>query len=204
MTNKPPIALGVVMALAMAGGQAVASGCPTEISVGSIEGQTDFSCTLPGKTLDDFNFNRNVGQSQMLAITSSGSVDTITLSVPDGTALQPGTELNYTIAATGTNSIVRGAAGNVAPSGVSGTLQVTRMNQFTVEIPRNGNATLFSEPNHTFNTVDVANRITEIGVTSLFNSFTQSSRPSGVPEPMSLSLFSLGLGGLAFVRRRRS
>jgi len=38
---------------------------------------------------------------------------------------------------------------------------------------------------------------------SVTNTFTQSA-PTAVPEPMSLSLFGLGLGGLALARRRRS
>jgi len=60
MTNKPLIVLGVVIALAMAGGQANAQGtCPGSTTVGTVEA-AGFSCTSGGLTFSSFLFNRDV------------------------------------------------------------------------------------------------------------------------------------------------
>jgi hypothetical protein len=43
-----------------------------------------------------------------------------------------------------------------------------------------------------------------VSLSSISNILFQAEAPQAVPEPMSLSLFGLGLAGLALARRRRA
>jgi hypothetical protein len=62
MTNKPLILLGVVTALALAGGQAYAASCPGSAPVTVVE-SPGFSCTLPGIDFTNFVITNTPGDA---------------------------------------------------------------------------------------------------------------------------------------------
>ena len=200
MTNKPLIALGVVTALAMVGGEAIAAD-PHPCEAGSVQAFRGQICTLGDKTLSGFNFLPDDLGARVTF--STNGLDSVTLSQPGlENRLLSNFTFGYTITATAPQTFQTGSASITLPPGPTphGLANVT-MAGVTHEF-------VSTEAPFTFaNVAGLANVVvlnagthTAAAPNSVTNEFTQVA----TPEPMSLSLFGLGLGGLALVRRRRS
>jgi len=213
MTNKPLIVLGVVIALAMAGGHAKAAECPAT-DLASILSPT-FSCTIGDRTFEDFMLDHvPMGATVSFAEVDDNEV-TVTLSRGAAGTLPNGLAFDYTLAITsGTNMFTEGTLGNdvtqrqvtttTAMTGPNGSLlgMATSVNG-AHEVVFEGVRVPFVEVTN-ISTVSAGSTGVRPGrLNGLSNDFFEG-HPAGAPEPMSLSLFGLGLAGLALARRRRT
>ena len=220
MTNKT-LALGAVVALCMAGGQANAVQlCPTAPTViGTLITSTSgshFSCTLGDLDFSEFNFLKEdptiLMQSVFFSesgqvVGSPGPVTTITFEKGPGFA-NYGTSINfavdeedsatkridsYTLDVSGgklTDGMIYGDNSGPNPIGGQGSFTNTLTNLYDTR--DHLNILTIQEPDGS-------------PINSITSVFTQvDAVSSAVPEPMSLSLFAIGLAGVGFARRRRS
>ena len=214
MTNKPLIALGVVTALAMAGGQANAqTACPTVPTViSTLITSPSFSCTIGDKTFSDFSFPTN--NLEMIVrndVVFTGGTDT-SVAFEKGPGFPNGLNtFDFTVTidpagvAAGT-TIVEHTLNVVGGTTSGGTITGNNSGMHTIADAANPHTNMLPlSPADTSVMVSVHAGQTgsSSALGSVTNTFTQSA-PTAVPEPMSLSLFGLGLGGLALARRRRS
>ena len=206
MTNKPLIALGVVTALALADGQADAAMCST-MTVSALRAQPTFSCT---DSDGDMRFSAFVFGTGVpgTATVSFPSDDTVSLSAATGTVIGTGPALDYT--ASGLWSITyTGVMATALTEGTHNLITTVTAAGRSLIITNNGSGSV--DPSAPTD-VDVTNSSTSgsggagRNLTAISNTLTHTSTmpASVVSEPMSLSLFGLGLAGLALARRRRS
>lgn len=207
MTNKPLI-LGVAAALWMAAGQVSAqTACPTFAPVTTIEGR-GFTCTLGDEVFSRFSIG-NVPTAAMVEFGIDGSRFALTLD-RDGTFFPVGTVVfDYTVAVVpGHQPIDMGTLGvDVSTStpvvSTSATMNSMALTPAT-EMDGGTSAITFSPGVTTVavtNTSVIPRGSLPADLNTITNDFVQSG--ATVPEPMSLSLFALGLAGLGFVGRRK-
>ena len=203
---------GIAAALLMAGGQAVASTCASQMTVATIEGTPGFSCTFGDKTLSAFSFNTAVPGTALVEVGIHGSDYSVTLD-RDGGFFPAGSLpnlLDYTI------GIPPGHSGTIMAFATLGVdVSVPSATTWTTLIGNNsGSTTLGPMTNGGTATTTLSPGDTSIVVTnntsstasgqlnSITNDFAQQG--VGVPEPMTLALFGLGFAGLGFTARRRA
>jgi len=213
MTNKPFILLGVVAALAMAGGHAKAAECPAT-DLATVLEMPDFSCTIGDRTFEDFRLTHvPMGATVSFAEVDDNEV-TVTLSRGAAGTLPNGLAFDYRLAITsGTNTFTEGALGNdvtqrrvtttTTMTGPNGLLGMATSVNGAHEVVFEGVRVPFVEVTN-ISTVSAGSTGVRPGrLNGLSNDFFEG-HPAGAPEPMSLSLFGLGLAGLALARRRRT
>ena len=208
-TKALSIGLGGIAAvsLLMTGGLAHAQGaCPADTVVGTVMA-SGFSCTLGDKTFSDFAISEASGlpSGARVQFGQLGPLFAITLS-RDGQFFPVGRLIfDYTIAAAAPQTIVMGTVGvDVSFPSVITTTTMNGMLLTPSTIMNGGTGMITFSPG--VGSVEVLNTSRITGSTSELNSVSNdfSQVMIGVPEPMSLSLFGLGLLGLGLARRRHS
>jgi len=218
------LTLGVVAALALAGAQANAATCTTQ-TVAFLLANPTFSCTDADgdTTFSAFTFSSNTTLLPTASTVTFPSDDAIRISPPSGafgvTNSTPAAVLwGYTVTPKAGTTLTGVDLSNLTTPGTGG-------NPGSATTTYNGGGLSFNLVTSSGTSASTTREFAGSGVTSatvtnsvvranagnartqteITNSYTHSEpEPEvGVPEPMSLSLFGLGLTGLWFAGRRR-
>ncbi len=213
--HRKALSIGLAVSAAtllMTAGQASAATCPA-IDALSVVAAPGFSCTLGDKVFSDFSFSTDLSTHILFTTNPLTGDDVVTFSRA-GTRYPTGAnEFDYMVsiaptAAPGTTILEHTLGIDVStatpPSTITDHFKGDNSGNHVINATNGGTFAVATLPGDTSEMIMItATQPAKAQLNSITNDFGQTI-PAGVPEPMSLSLFGLGLFGLGLARRRRA